>query len=97
MPDKSRKKRAKQSAAKRKGKTRQAVQPVQQTVTAQASEPVITSGPETPAPVQAKKGAAAIEKPAAPNNPFISKELRTIGIIAAVLVVILIILTVTLS
>jgi len=94
MPGKTRRKRAKLSGQSKK-KTARQYQPavaVRQAVAAQAQESVPPSDISAP-PV--KEPAPAV-KAAAIRHPFIASELRTIGILAGVMIVVLIVLALVL-
>ena len=95
MPGKTRRKKAKFSGQSKKKTSRQK-QPavaVRQPVAVQAQEPIppsdISASPVIkPAPVA---------KHAAVHHPYIAAELRTIGILAAVMLVVLIVLGLVIS
>jgi|ETNmetMinimDraft_11_1059920.scaffolds.fasta_scaffold389836_1 hypothetical protein len=95
MPDKSRRSRAKHSAQgkKRKDKIGRPAMLAQQPAVAQTHEPV--SSPKVPvSPVSLPTPMA---KQAAISHPSVAAELRTIGILAGVMLIVLVVLAFVLS
>lgn len=97
MPGKSRRGRKGKYAfqAKRQGGASRPGAPAQQPVVAQANQPAAPPrAAPTPrvAPPPPTRTAAAVAKIAAGRSPYVATELRTIGILAGVMLVILIIL-----
>ena len=93
MPGKSRQRKGKYSAKARKYNTpSQPTQPAQ--VTSQAQEHVPASAPA--APVRARRTAVMPESFVV-ENPYVVGELRSIGILAVLVIVILIVLAVIIS
>ena len=89
MPGKSRRKRGKYSIqSKKKGRPSRPRLPAQQPAVAQTREPV--SSPDMSAP--SASAAAPTAKPIAVRYPYIATELRTIGILAGIMLIILIVL-----
>ena len=80
-------KNSSQSKKKRGGLTRQAV-PVQPSAAAQVSEPV--TSPDSPVPEASVPTHKA--EPLSIRYPYISAELRTIGILAGIMLLILVVL-----
>ena len=95
MPGKSRRRRGKYSfqSKKIKDKPSQPTTLAQQPAVAQAQEPV--SPPTTPAPPASVP--TPIAKPSAVQYPYIFTELRRIGILSGVMLVILIIIALVLA
>jgi len=95
MPGKSRSRKGKYSAQvkKIKGRTGRPTLPAQQPSVAQTHEPV--SSPKVPvAPVSVPTRMAKL---AAVNYPYIATELRTIGILAGIILIVLVVLALVLS
>ena len=94
MPGKSRKSRAKRSfqSKKRKGLGPSHIA-AQQPAATPAPEPVVSSKAAAPAATVS----APVTKPAAIRYPFIATELRRIGILAGIMLVVLIVLVVVLA
>ena len=95
MPGKSRRRRGKFSvqSKRKKGRPSRPTVAVQQQAVTQAHEPVPPSNvPASPASVP-----TPAVKPAAVHYPFIATELRTIGILAAIMLIILAVLALVLS
>ena len=94
MPSKSRRGRGKYSPPKKKRKDRQGrpATLTQQPASAQIDEPV--SSPKVSAPATSVPVPAA--KPAGAQHLHVANELRTIGIIAGIMLIVLIILAVVL-
>ena len=95
MPGKSRRGRGKRSPqGKKRGKSRQlSATATQQPAVAQTHEPVprpVVSAPPASLP-------APTAKPATVRYPYIATELRTIGILAGVMLIILVVLAFVLS
>lgn len=89
MPSKSRRGKGKYSfQGKKKGRPSHLTTPAQQSAVAQVSEPTVQS--KESVPVASVPSSAA--KQAAFHYPQISAELRTIGILAVVMVGILVVL-----
>jgi hypothetical protein len=92
MPSKSRRKRGKHSQAKRrKGKLTFAP------VTAEQPRASQTQVPVTPSPVAAAAISKPLPKPTTVSYPYVASELKRIGVISAILVAVLIILSRLLS
>jgi len=91
MPSKSRRKRGKYSPPikKRKGKRTPVLTTAEQPVATQTYEPA------TPPPVAAPAASVPtpISTPAAVKHPYITGELRRIGIIAGIMLAVLVILS----
>ncbi len=95
MPDKSRRSREKHSAQskKKKSKSSHPTTLAQQPAVAQTHEPV--SSPKVPiTPVSVP---TSMVKPVAVHYPYIATELRTIGILAGIMLIILTVLAFVLS
>jgi len=95
MSGKSRPRKGKYSiqGKKKKGRTDRSSLSVQQPAVAQTHEPV--SSPEVPvAPISVPTRMA---KPAAISHPYITAELRTIGILAGIMLIVLVVLALVLS
>ena len=92
MPSKSRKKRGKYTppTPKKKSRPSRAATAVQQPEAAQSQQPVST--PTITAPQTEVHTPAA--KPAGVEYPFLTTELRTIGILAAIMLATLVLLAV---
>lgn len=95
MPGKSRRRKVKYSAPKKRKKEKTShptvlyKQPVVTETQEQVSSPIVSpSVASAPAPMP---------KPVPVEHPYISKELRTIGILAGIMLIILIILAVVMS
>ena len=89
MPGKSRRKRGKYSIqSKRKGRPRRAIILAQQPAVTQTHEPVVSSDVSTPS----ARAPTPMAKPEAVRHPYIAIELRTIGILAGIMLIILIVL-----
>jgi hypothetical protein len=95
MPGKSRRQKGQYASQskKRKGKPGRPALPAQQSAVAQARETV--SSPNVPAPPASVPVPTA--KPAAAQYPHIASELRTIGLLAGIMLTILIVLVLVLS
>ncbi len=95
MPGKSRRRRDKYSpqSKKKRGKSNHPPLPVQPSAIAQADEPV--SSPNLPVPKAGVPTPRA--KPAAIRSPYITTELRTIGILAGIMLIVLVVLALLLS
>ncbi|MFC1949726.1 hypothetical protein ACFLW0_06105 [Chloroflexota bacterium] len=94
MPDKSRRKRVKQPThRKKKGRVSRTGLPVSQPAVAQTEQPV--SRPDVPAPPVSTTAPAV--KTAEVRHPYIAAELRTIGILAVIMLIALTVLAVVLS
>ena len=95
MPGKSRRRRGKYSfqSKKIKDKPSQPTTLAQQPAVAQAQEPV--SLPTTPAPPASVP--TPIAKPSAVQYPYITTELRTIGIVVGIILIPLVVLALVLS
>ena len=95
MPGKSRSRKGKYSVQGKKGKGR-TVHPTpstQQPAVAQTHEPVSSREvPVAPASVPTQ-----LVKPAAISYPYIAAELRTIGILAGIILIVLVVLALVLS
>ena len=91
MPGKSRRRKGKYSPPKKRKKERISHQAVltEQPVLTPAQKPVSSTGLSTPA--------ASIPEPVIIRHPYVSSELRTIGILAGIMLIILIVLAVVLS
>ena len=90
MPGKSKHKRGKYRPQSKKGKSRQRLTAAtaQQAASVEGSEPV--SPPATPVP---RVSAASLSaKPTIIEHPYIATELRTIGILAGIILIILVVL-----
>ena len=95
MPNKSRRSRGKYSAQvkKKKGRPSRPTMLAQQPATAQTHESV--SSPKVPvAPVSVP---TPMVKPAAISYPYVAAELRTIGILAGIMLIVLVVLALVLS
>ncbi len=94
MPGSSRRSRGKYSvqSKKRKGRPKHPTIVAQQAAVAQTHEPV--SSPDVPAP--SASAPAPVAKVAAARYPYIATELRTIGILAGILLIVLIVLALVL-
>ncbi len=95
MPGKSRSRKGKYSAQgkKKKGRTGRPTMLAQQPATAQTHESV--SSPKVPvAPVSVP---TPMVKPAAISYPYVAAELRTIGILAGIMLIVLVVLALVLS
>lgn len=90
MPGKSKHKRGKYRPQSKKGKSRQrfTTTTAQQPAVVESSEPV--SSPATPAPRVSAPSLSA--KPTITEHPYIATELRTIGILAGIMLMILVVL-----
>jgi hypothetical protein len=95
MPSKSRRKRGKHSfqAKKRKGKLTPVPKTVEQPVTSQTATSA-THAPVTPPPAGAPVVAST---PAVARYPYVTSELKRIGIIVAIIIAVLVILSRVLS
>ena len=94
MPSKSRRKRDKHSIqSKKKGGPSRLSVPAQQPAATQTHEPV--SSPDVSAP--SIRVAVPKTKPIAVRYPYIATELRTIGILAGIMLVVLVVLALVLS
>ena len=94
MPGKSRRKRGKYSIqSKKKGRPSRPRLLVQQPAVAQTREPV--PSPDISAPSASVTAPTA--KPIAVQYPYIATELRTIGILTGIMVIILVVLALVLS
>jgi len=95
MPGKSRRRRGKYSpqSKKRKGRPNRPSVFAQQPAVAQTHEPV--SSPD--APVPSASVPTPMVKPAAVRYPHIATELWTIGILAGVMLIVLVVLALVLS
>jgi len=91
MPGKSRRKRGKYSSPSKKKKSRvgRPAAVAQQPAVAQTHQSV--SSPSVSAPP------APVTKPAAVHYPYIATELRTIGILAGIMLIVLTVLALVLS
>jgi len=91
MPGKSRHRKGKYSLQKRrkKGRPSRPAIAAQQPAVTQAQQPA--SRPSAPAP------STSVTKPAAVQYPYIATELRTIGILAGIMLIILAVLVFILS
>lgn len=88
MPGKSRRGRGKYSPQSKKKKDR----PSRPAMLAQ--QPVVA---RTPEPVPSARVPTPVVKPAAGQYPYIATELRTIGILAVIMLIVLIVLALVLS
>ena len=90
MPGKSRRRRGKYSSQtkKKEGRLSRPTTATQRPVVAQTHQPV--PYPKVPSPPAG--GPAPITKPAAGQYPYIATELVTIGILAGIMLVILVVL-----
>ena len=95
MPDKSRRERVKYSAQgkKKKGRPSRPTTLAQQPAVAQTHEPA--SSPKVP--VAPASVPTPMAKPAAVHYPYIAAELRTIGILAGIMLIVLVVLALVLS
>jgi len=95
MPGKSKHKRGKHRLQSKKGKSRQrfATTTIQQPAVVETHEPV--SPPHTSTPRASAPAPSA--KPSITEYPYIAIELRTIGILAGIMLIILIVLFFVLS
>lgn len=95
MPSKSSRKKGKYSpqSKKKKSKTSRPAAVVAQPVAAEGQRPVEAPS-VTVAPVEAP---AQTARPAAVQYPFVAAELRTIGILASIMIVILVVLALFLA
>ena len=94
MPGKSHRKRGKYSIqSKKKGRPIRPRSPAQQPVVAQTHEPVSSPDVSTPS----VNVPAPATKPIAVRYPYIATELRTIGILAGIMLVVLVVLALVLS
>ena len=95
MPSKSRHRKGKRSFQSKKKKSRlsRPTMLAQQPATAQTLEPA--SSPS--APVPSVRAPTPMVKPAAVQHPYIATELRTIGILAAIMLIVLAVLALVLS
>jgi len=95
MPGKSRRRRGKYSfqGKKKKGRPSRPTILTQQPAVAQTAEPV--SSPSVSVPSASVPTPMA--KPAAVQYPYIATELRTIGILAGIMLIVLIVLALVLS
>ena len=94
MPGKARQKKGKYSTQnKKKGRPSRSATVVQPPVVAQTREPVSVSGVTAPS----SSVPTPVVKPAAVLYPYISTELRTIGILAGVMLFVLVVLALILS
>lgn len=92
MPGKSRKKRGKYTppAPKKKNRPGRLVTAVQQPVVAQSQQPVDSPGmPPPPTEVP-----TPVVKPMSTEYPFLTAELRTIGLLAVIMLAILVLLVI---
>ncbi len=85
MPSKSRRKRGKYSTQSTKKKSR----PSRPATVAQTHQPVASPSVSVPT--------APVAKPAAVHYPYIATELRTIGILAGIMLIVLVVLALVLS
>ena len=95
MPSKSSNKKGKYSpqSKKKKGKSSRPAAVVMQPIAAESQRPV-----ETPSvPVAPAKAPAQTAEPAAVQYPFVAAELRTIGILASIMIIILVVLALLLA
>ncbi len=95
MPGKSRRSKIKRSLQQKKGKvgiSRPTI-PAQPPETAQTQEPA--PRPRVPAP--SARVPTSTAKPAALRNVYVTTELRNIGILAGIMLVVLIVLSLVLS
>jgi len=93
MPGKSRRKRGKYSIqSKKKGRPIRPSPPAQQPAAAQTHEPV--SSPDVSTPLANVPSPAT--KPIAVHHPYIATELRTISILAGIMVAVLVVLALVL-
>ena len=90
MPDKSRRRKGKYSpqSKRRKGRPTRSTTVVQQRTVAQAREPV----PIANVSASAAGAPAPVAKPVPVRYQYIATELRTIGILAGIMLIILIVL-----
>ena len=90
MPGKSKHKRGKYRPRSKKGKSRQrfTAATAQQPATVESSEPV--SPPAIPAPRVSAPSLSV--KPTITEHPYIATELRTIGILASIMLIVLVVL-----
>ena len=95
MSSKSRRGRSKRSSQfkKKKSGLSPAAVTAQKSITTAASEPVVAAG----LAASAKHTPATMPKTAAVSYPFITTELRRIGILAGIMLVVLVVLAVVLS
>ncbi len=95
MPSKSRRGRGKYSpqSKKRKDRPSRPAMPVQQSAVAQTRESV--SSPDVSVPLA--RVLTPMAKPAAGRYPHIATELRTIGILAGIMLIVLVVLALVLS
>ena len=95
MPGKSRRRRGKHSfqSKKKKGRPYRPAIVAQQPAVAQTHEPV--SSPSVPLPSASVP--SPVVKPAAIWYPYIATELRTIGILAGIMLIVLVVLALVLS
>ncbi len=95
MPDKSRRRQGKYSfqSKKRKGKPKRPTMLAQQPAVAQIHEPV--SSPNVSVPSATVP--TPMSKPASIRYPYIATELRTIGILTGIMLIVLVVLALVLS
>ena len=95
MPGKSRSKRGKYSlqGKKEKGRTGSPTRLAQQPAVAQTHEPV--SSPNVP--IASARVPTPMTKPATISYPHIAAELRTIGLLAGIILIVLVVLALVLS
>ncbi len=91
MPDKARRRRGKYSTPSKKKKGR----PSRPTILAQ--QPAVAQTHEPVSPPNVSVPSASVAKPAAVLHPHIATELRTIGIMAGIMLIVLVVLTLVLS